>query len=144
MDFLTGGALNAIFGIAALIGAAIAGLIYSNTTTLRSSNADLRDRVTDLEKENTEHEAKIQLQSHEIAALQRTVRGDKFLEEMVREMRAFSRELKEHTKEARAYWASTAERRQHAEMMTARVETAILHFERAMTKGGDSPDSRNR
>lgn len=63
------------------VGACI--LLFSMTTTLRQSNTDLRDRVTDVEAENKRHEAtiksqaeKIDAQSEEIALWAKTVTGE--------------------------------------------------------------------
>jgi hypothetical protein len=78
---LTG--LSAVLGVIALVSSGIASLLLGSLKTLRESNADLRDRVGDLEKENNRNIAEIVLLKNDRDALARVVRGDDRLEEMV-------------------------------------------------------------
>lgn len=51
--------LTGVLAVTTIAAAAFAGLMIGTQRTLRDSNKDLRDRVTDLEKERTEDHAKV-------------------------------------------------------------------------------------
>lgn len=68
-------ALGVIFPLLTVIIGGACILLFSITTTLRTSNGDLRDRVSDLEAKSVRDEAKITAQASEIVALQKVVTG---------------------------------------------------------------------
>lgn len=69
-------ALGVIFPLLTVIIGGACILLFSVTTTLRTSNGDLRDRVSDLEAKEVRNEATILRQESEIAALQKVVTGE--------------------------------------------------------------------
>lgn len=69
-------ALNVVFPILTVIVGGACILLFGITSTLRSSNGDLRDRVADLEASEARNEATITAQASEIAALQKVVTGE--------------------------------------------------------------------
>lgn len=87
-----------VFSATTVVAATLAALAYGVMRTLRESNGDLRARVTDLEKDRTERDAKIA----ELKALYDTARqiatGEVQWEALV--------DLQtQHQKDARAHWA---------------------------------------
>lgn len=59
---------------------ALSGLIYGTLKVLRDSNGDLRLRVAELEEKTAQQDRRIEDRDLEIAALQRSVRGDEKLD----------------------------------------------------------------
>lgn len=94
---LDNGLLSTIFGAAALVAAALAGLTWGTVKTLREGGADLRSRVDDLEKEQARDKAKIAELESENAALGRLVTGEVH-------WTALTDLLNVHHSEARAHW----------------------------------------
>lgn len=74
MDF--NNVLNVVFPILVVVVGGACILLYGVTSTLRTSNGDLRDRVADLEAAEIRNEAKIKEQAAEISALQKVVTGE--------------------------------------------------------------------
>lgn len=108
MDFTN--LLTAVFGVAALIGGGLAGLLYGGLRTLRDSNKDLRDRVADLEKDRAEEKtAKAELTT-EVRFLRSALAGKP-------EWIALTDQMEEHHKASLAAWAMLAE--QISELTTA-------------------------
>lgn len=71
-----GNVLGVVFPILVIIVGGVCILLYGVTNTLRTSNGDLRDRVSDLEAAEVRNEATIKQQAAEIAALQKVVTGE--------------------------------------------------------------------
>lgn len=69
-------ALGTIFPILTVITGGACILLFSVTTTLRQSNGDLRDRVSDLEASDVRKDATIKEQAAELVALQKIVTGE--------------------------------------------------------------------
>lgn len=97
VDLLTG-----IFGISALIAAAISGLIWGNTKALRDSNRDLRDRVADLEADRARDRAGLEALTSENKMLKDLVTGEVHWQ-------SISDGIQDHNREAREYWAHEQE-----------------------------------
>lgn len=71
-----GAILAVVFPLLTVIIGGACILLFSVTTTLRTSNGDLRDRVSDLEAKEVRNEATILQQKSEIVALQKVVTGE--------------------------------------------------------------------
>lgn len=71
-----GTVVGVIFPLLTVIVGGACVLLFSITTTLRASNGDLRDRVDDLEKEQTKDKATIKEQHAELEALKKVVTGE--------------------------------------------------------------------
>lgn len=68
--------LDVVFPILVVVVGGACILLYGVTSTLRTSNGDLRDRVSDLEAAETRNEATIKKQDAEIEALRKVVTGE--------------------------------------------------------------------
>jgi hypothetical protein len=68
--------LGVVFPLLTIIIGGACVLLFSVTSTLRTSNGDLRARVDDLEKEQVRDKATIATQAAEIHALQKVVTGE--------------------------------------------------------------------
>lgn len=68
--------VGVVFPILTIIIGGACALLLSVTTTLRASNGDLRDRVTDLEREQAVDKTLIASQQSDLDALRRVVTGE--------------------------------------------------------------------
>jgi hypothetical protein len=68
--------LTVVFPVLTIIIGAACALQFSVMTTLRASNADLRERVKELEDKDTRSDVKIAGQNAELAALGKVVTGE--------------------------------------------------------------------
>lgn len=110
--------LAGILTITTVAAAAFAGLKMGTERTLRDSNVDLRARVSDLESERADDEAKI-------ARLEGSIREQvgeiKLLSSMVQgrvDWTAIGDQLEEHHRQALGYWSRT-------EQHLAGIQTAL-------------------
>ncbi len=71
-----GTVVSVVFPLLTLIAGGACILLFSITTTLRSSNGDLRDRVSDLEKALSTEEEKTKTLQSDLSALQKVVTGE--------------------------------------------------------------------
>ena len=96
--------LTGVLAVTTLVAAAFAGLMIGTQRTLRDSNADLRDRVKDLEDERKVDKATIA----RIDAADKEKAGEiKMLTSMIQgrvDWTAISDQLEEHHRQALSYW----------------------------------------
>src|SRR5213593_2337932 len=95
MEALT--ALQAVFGVIALVSAGISTLLLGSLKTLRDSNSDLRARVGEVESKNLRLTEEVVILKADRDALERAVRGDDLLNIMVAK-------LDTHHKDAHHHW----------------------------------------
>lgn len=107
------GTMTTVFGVMALVTAALAGLQYGTMKTLRSSNGDLRDRAADQDAKIAALTQKIADLAAENRALGRVVTGETYLT-------ALASALDEHHDES-------------MEVLRA-IQTAIQHMDAAITR----------
>jgi len=96
-------AVLAVLAIIVTITTALVGLQIGTVRTLRESNRDLRDRVTDLEKERLEDKAENAELASENSLLKAMVTGKV-------EWIAVTDQLEGHSREAVAHWTATEAR----------------------------------
>jgi hypothetical protein len=114
-----GALLTTVFGVTTVIAATLAALGYGVLRTLRESNGDLRARVSDLEKDRSERDARIA----ELTGLYETARqiatGEVHWQALVDLMAEHQVDAKAHWRrelemlavlgEARTHWAREVE-----------------------------------
>lgn len=71
-----GQVVSIVFPLLTLIAGGACILLFSITTTLRSSNGDLRDRVGDLERDLTSEKTENAALRSDLSALQKVVTGE--------------------------------------------------------------------
>lgn len=96
-------AVLAVLAITVTITTALVGLQIGTVRTLRESNKDLRDRVTDLEKERLEDKAENAELHSENQLLKAMVTGKV-------EWIAVTDQLEDHHRDAMAHWSTTEAR----------------------------------
>lgn len=89
--------LEFILGALTLVISGVAALMLGTLKTLRDSNRDLRDRVTDLEAKTAAQAAAIVVLTNDRDALGRQVRGDDALA-------TITEKLDDHHREAKVHW----------------------------------------
>lgn len=100
----------AVLAITTTITTALVGLQIGTVRTLRDSNSDLRDRVTDLEKERMEDKAEIVKRDGQIAEKESE---NSLLRAMVTgkvEWIAVTDQLESHHREALGHWQATEDK----------------------------------
>ena len=97
MDLDISGILLGVFGLIATVAAMLAAVIWGNVQGLRSANADLRLRVTDLESSNLTLKAEnVELKSS-LRTLTQNISGEVHWE-------ALSEVLEHHHRDAIQHW----------------------------------------
>jgi hypothetical protein len=99
--------LTGVLAVTTIVAAAFAGLMIGTQRTLRDSNTDLRARVTDLEQERSERDAKIA--AIELIVTEREAEN-KLLSSMVQgrvDWTAIGDQLEEHHRQALLWWSKT-------------------------------------
>lgn len=94
---LDGELLTSVFGIATLLAAGLAGLAWGTVKTLRDSNQDLRNRVSDLEDSDRAKSTKMAELESENKALGRLVTGEVHWQ-------SIADMLDHHHREAQRHW----------------------------------------
>lgn len=97
-----GALLTAVFSATTVVAATLAALAYGVMRTLRDSNGDLRGRVTDLEKDRADRDAKIAELSGLYVAAKEIATGEVHWHALVDL-------LSQHQIDAKAHWARELE-----------------------------------
>lgn len=96
--------LTAALGIATAVASGLLGLQLGTMRTLRETNGDLRDRVSDLEKTRTEDRAQIAELTSDKAALARVVTGEAHMVAFGDQLTHFGHTLEQHDRAAKSHW----------------------------------------
>lgn len=113
-----GHAISVIFPVLTVIIGGACILLFSVTTTLRASNADLRDRVKELEDKDQRNEVTISAQAAQLDALGKVVTGEAHLV-VITDL------LTTHHSEAVAQWSKLGTALTHIDTDLSRVADAI-------------------
>ena len=128
------GILTGVLTVTTIIASALVGILFGSLKTLRDTAGDLRNRVTDLEKERTEDKAKIAEEEAKTKILQAMVTGKV-------EWVALTDQLEEHHRQALVWWAKADG---HLQVIPTAVHDAVEQALSAVVPALVAELSRNR